>query len=192
MTSQQGSRVRLVVWGGVVALAVVLALVPLAGARVPAGPLVGLGVAGVVLVAVAAWWFAGVVPVAVAVLVAEYGLSLWHRGGSFDGRAPLFAAGYLLLAEAANWSREASPLVRDEVPVLAARLALLGVTTMLALALGALVLITAALPLSGAVARLALGLLAAVTAIAIAAVLAAWHAARDHDHEEADQRGPAG
>jgi len=163
-----------------VALALALALVPLVGARVAAGPLLGLGAAGVALAAVAAWRFTGVAPVAVAVLVAEYGLSLYHRqgGGPFDGRAPLFAAGYLLLAELANWSREANPLVRDETPVLAARLALLGATTALAAALGALVLVTAELPLVGAVARLALGLLAAVTAIAVAAALAAWHAAR--------------
>lgn len=172
------ARVRLAAGASAVALAVALALVPLPGARLEAGFLVGLGAIGVALTAVSAWRFPGVTPVAVATLVAEYGLSLYHRGGVFDGRAPLFAAGYLLLAELAGWAREANPLVRDEVPVLAGYLALLGATTALATALGALVLAAAALPLTGAVARLALGLLAAVTAIAIAAALAAWHAAR--------------
>jgi hypothetical protein len=174
------ARTRLGAAAGAVTLAVMLAVAPLAGARLAAGPLLGLGVAGVLLVA-AAWRHAGLATAAVVVLVAEYGVSLYGRGGPFDGRAPLFAAGYLLLAELASWSREAHPLVRDELPLLAARIAVLGATGVLSLALAALVLLAAALPLTGAVARLALGLLGAVGAVAVAAALATGRARRATD-----------
>jgi hypothetical protein len=147
------------------------ALAPLADTRVPRVPLAWLGAIGVLLAAAAAWRSAAVVPTAVGVLVAEYVLSLYHRPGPVDARAPLFAAGYLLLAELAYWSTEVSGLVRDERAVLGERLTVLAALAFGAMALGALVLLAAALPIAGPLARLALGITAATITIALIASL---------------------
>ncbi|HZD74653.1 MAG TPA: hypothetical protein VE776_12360, partial [Actinomycetota bacterium] len=71
----------------------------------------------------------------------------------------------------ASWSVESHPLVRDDRAVLGFRLAVLGVVALAAVALGALVLLAAELPLAGPVARLALGVLAASTVLALIAAL---------------------
>ena len=106
------------------------------------------------------------------VLVAEYAVSLYQRSGPVDARAPLFAAGYLLLAELAHWAAEAHGLVRDERAVLVHRGAVLAVATLATTALGALVLLAAGLPLAGPVVRLALGVAAATVTLALIASLA--------------------
>jgi hypothetical protein len=158
-----------------VALATACALAPLADTGVPRVPLAWLGAIGVLLAAAAAWRSAALVPTAVGVLVAEYVLSLYHRPGPVDARAPLFAAGYLLLAELAYWSTEASGLVRDERAVLGERLTVLAALALGAMALGALVLLAAALPIAGPVARLALGITAAIVTVALIASLTRGH-----------------
>ncbi|HZD69144.1 MAG TPA: hypothetical protein VFA45_09590, partial [Actinomycetes bacterium] len=119
----------------------------------------------------AAWRWAALVPTAVGVLVAEYVVSLHHRGGPVDARAPLFAAGYLLLAELAHWSSEAHPQVRDERAVLGRRLAVLAGLTLGTMALGGLILLAAGLPLAGSLARLTLGVTAATVTLALIASL---------------------
>ncbi|HZD00468.1 MAG TPA: hypothetical protein VFA46_09855 [Actinomycetes bacterium] len=170
---------RVAVAVATVAVAVALALAPLASTRVPAAPLAWLGAFGVLLAAGAAWRWAALVPSAVGVLAAEYMLSLYHRGGPVDARAPLFAAGYLLLAELAHWSGEAHRLVRDERAVVAHRLAVLVVLALGSVALGALILFAAGLPLAGPITRLALGVTAATITLALIASLTR-HGARRH------------
>ncbi|SRR6266511_1905871 len=171
MPASGRSHTRVGAAAATVAVAVAMALAPLADTRVPRGPLAWLGALGVVLAAGAAWRWAALVPSAVVVLVAEYVVSLYQRSGPVDARAPLFAAGYLLLAELAYWSTEAHRLVRDERDVLGHRLAVLAVLTLATMTLGALILLAAGLPLAGPVARLALGVTAATVTVALIATL---------------------
>src|SRR6266542_43924 len=166
MPAPDRSRTRVGVAAATVALAVALALAPLADTRVPRTPLAWLGALGVLLAAGAAWRWPALVPSAVVVLAAQYAVSLYHRAGPVDARAPLFAAGYLLLAELAHWSTEAHRLERA---VLGHRIAVLTVLTLGAMALGALILLAAGLPLAGPIARLALGVTAATITLALIA-----------------------
>jgi hypothetical protein len=170
---------RVAVAAATVTVAVACALAPLASTRVPRAPLAWLGAIGVLLAAGAAWRWAALVPSALAVLAAEYVVSLYHRGGPVDARAPLFAAGYLLLAELAHWSGEAHRLVRDERAVLAHRVAVVAVLVLATVALGALILFAAGLPLAGPIARLALGVTAATITLALIAALTRPGAQRD-------------
>jgi hypothetical protein len=179
MPASRRAETRLVVAAATVAVALACALAPLASTPVPRAPLAWLGALGVLLAAGAAWRWAALVPSAVVVLAAEYALSLYHRGGPVDGRAPLFAAGYLLLAELAYWSGEAHRLVRDERAVLTHRLTVLAVLMLATMALGALILIAAGLPLAGPIARLALGVTAAASTLALIAALTRRSATRD-------------
>jgi hypothetical protein len=155
-----------------VALAVVLAVAPLAATRAPRAPLAWLGAIAVLLAAAAAWRIVPLAGVAVAILAAEYGLSLYHQRGPVDARAPLFAAGLLLLIELAYWSADESHrLMRDGRDVLGFRLAVLAMLALAAIAIAALVLLAAELPLAGPVARLSLGVAAASTVLALIATL---------------------
>lgn len=171
MQAPHRARTRLAAGLGTVALATVLALGPLASTRVPRTPLAWLGALAVLLAAAAAWRFASLVGGAVAILAVEYGLSLYHQRGPVDARAPLFAAGLLLLVELAYWSTESHRLVRDDRSVLTFRLAVLAVLALAAVGLGALVLLAAELPVAGPVARLALGVVAASAVLALIASL---------------------
>lgn len=171
MQTPDRAHTRLGAGVATVALATVLALAPLASTRVPRTPLAWLGALAVLLAAGAAWRFVSLVGGAVAILAVEYGLSLYHQRGPVDARAPLFAAGLLLLVELASWSAESHRLVRDDRAVLTFRLAVLAVVALAAIALGVLILIAAELPLAGPVARLALGVVAASTVLALIAIL---------------------
>jgi hypothetical protein len=166
------ANTRLAAGAGTVALAVALALAPLAATRAPRAPLAWLGAIAVLLAAAAAWRIVPLAGVAVAILAAEYGLSLYHQPGPVDTRAPLFAAGLLLLVELAYWSAgESHRLMRDRRDVIGFRLAVLAVLALAAVTLGALVLLAAELPLAGPVARLTLGVAAASTVLALIALL---------------------
>jgi hypothetical protein len=171
MQAPDRAHVRLVVGAATVALATVLALAPLASTRVPRTPLAWLGAIAVPLAAGAAWRFVSLAGAAVTILAVEYGLSLYHQRGPVDARAPLFAAGLLLLVELASWSVESHRLVRDDRAVLTHRLAVLAVLALATIALGALILLAAELPLAGPIARLALGVAAASTVLALIATL---------------------
>jgi hypothetical protein len=171
MPAPRRARTRLVVAAATVAVAAGLALAPLLSTQVPRELLALLGALGVLLAVGAAWRWQALVPGAVAVLAAEYAVSLYQRGGPVDARAPLFAAGYLLLAELAHWSTEAHSLVRDEPAVLLHRLAVLALLVLATIALGALILLAAGLPIAGPVARLALGITAATITLALIASL---------------------
>jgi hypothetical protein len=171
MPASGRSRARLGSAAATVAVAVVMALAPLADTRAPRAPLAWLGALGVLLAAGAAWRWASLVPSALFVLVAEYVISLYHRAGPVDARAPLFAAGYLLLAELAHWATEAHRLVRDDRDVLGHRVAVLAALSLGTMGLGALILLAAGLPFAGPVARLALGVVAATVTLALIASL---------------------
>lgn len=171
MQAPDRAHTRLGVAVATVALAIALALAPLASTRAPRAPLAWLGAVAVLLAAGAAWRFVSLAGVAVAILATEYGLSLYHQRGPVDARAPLFAAGLLLLVELAYWSAESHRLVRDDRAVLGFRLAVLALVGLAAVALGALILLAAELPLAGAIARLALGIAAASTVLALIATL---------------------
>lgn len=179
MPASSHSRTRVGAAAATVVIALVCALAPLADTPVPRVPLAWLGAVGVLLAAGAAWRWAALIPSAVAVLVTEYAVSLYQRGGPVDARAPLFAAGYLLVAELAHWSSEANRLVLDERAVIAQRLAVLAVLTLATIAFGALILLAAGLPLAGPIARLALGVVAAATTLALIASLTRRGAHRD-------------
>jgi hypothetical protein len=106
------------------------------------------------------------------VLLAEYTVVLVQGGGRVDAAAPLVGAGLLLYAELASWAREARPQVRDERPVLLTRAIVVAASTLAALALGALVLLAAALPAGGGLARLAVGVVATTLTLALVVLVA--------------------
>jgi hypothetical protein len=169
---------RLAAGLGAVAVAAALAGAPVLAADA-LGPVLGwLGALGVLAAAAGVWRLPALVPVALGLLVAEYALSTYERGGPVDGRAPLFAAGVLLLGELAGWSREARGLVRDERPVLLARAAVVAAGVAGALALAALVLLAAGAPFGSGLARLAVGVVAATSVVALVAALARRTATR--------------
>ena len=128
--------------------------------------------AGLALAAAAALWAGWLLAPALVTLLAEYGVALAGRGGQVDAAAPLVGAGLLAYAELASWAREAHPQVRDERPVLAARAARVAASVLAALGLGVLVLLAAALPAGGGLARLAVGVLAATGTLALVALVA--------------------
>ncbi|HZC29577.1 MAG TPA: hypothetical protein VE269_07530 [Gaiellaceae bacterium] len=149
------------------ALLAALAAYPAAAAGHGVPVLVGIGAAACGLTAVALafrWWL--VVAWGLASFGAEYAVFLRLRGGAVDARAPLVAAGVLVVAELAfdsiapeRGSRERSLLAAELVALLGAAL----VTVVAA----ALVLVVAGSARSG----LALEAAGAVAAIGVLAVL---------------------
>jgi hypothetical protein len=106
------------------------------------------------------------------VLLAEYTIVLISRGDRIDASAPLVGAGLLLYAELASWAREARPRVGDERRVLTTRSITVAASTLAALALGVLVLLAAALPAGGGLARLAVGTVAATATLVLVVMVA--------------------
>jgi hypothetical protein len=174
------ARTRLACGLAATAVAAGLALAPLAGARGPVRQaLAWLAGLGLVLAAAAALRLPSLLAPALVVLVAEHAVVWVGRSDRVDAAAPLVGAGLLLYAELASWSGEARPLVRDERPVLAARAGVVAASTLAALALGAVILLVAAVPAGGGLARLAVGVAAATGTLALVAVLARPTSTRD-------------
>jgi hypothetical protein len=172
------ARTRLACGLAAVAVAAGLAAAPVLGGEVLRPAETWLAVAGVAAAAAGVWRFPALVPVALGLLVAEYAVSTYERGGPVDVRAPLFGAGVVLLAELAGWSRESRALVRDERPVLVARARLLAALVAGALALGAAVLLAAGVPVGGSLTRLAVGVLATTAVVVLVGTLAGRTATR--------------
>jgi hypothetical protein len=131
-----------------------------------------LGAAALALLALglAGRWRAPV-GVGLALFGAQYAVLFTAHGRSLDEAAPVYAAGFLLVAELAYWSLERRAAAWTEHGLLLRRLAhLLGVC-FAAAALAALVLVAAASGGGGGVALEALGAAAAVGAVAVVAVL---------------------
>jgi len=104
---------------------------------------------------------------ALALLGAIYLLSLLLRGAALDEWAPLYAAGLLLTAELAYLSFELARPARFEAAFLARRLAWSGLLVLVALALAAAVMLVAAVPVPGSLGLTALGVAAALAAVAL-------------------------
>lgn len=129
-----------------------------------------LGIAGWLLLAgaLAAGLPAGVVP-GVVVLGAEYALSL---GSAVDGRAPLYAAGLLVVAELSYWSLELRIGITADPGTMRVRAVLVAALTASAVVLGGIMLGLSGLRLGGGLGWEVVGLAAAVGALALVAALA--------------------
>jgi hypothetical protein len=173
MPAPRRARTRLVCGLAATAVAAALALAPLAAVEgTLRQALAWLAGAGLLLAAGAALRLASLLAPALLVLLAEYTVLLVRQGDRVHTAAPLVGAGLLLYAELASWAREARPRVRDEPPVLRARATVVAASTLAALALGVLVLLAAAVPVGGGLARLAVGVVAATATLALVAVVA--------------------
>jgi hypothetical protein len=173
MPAPRRARTRLACGLAATAVAAALALAPLAAVsgrlRDALAWLAGIGL---VLAAAAALRAGSLLAPALIVLLAEYTIVLVSRGDRVDAAAPLVGAGLLLYAELASWAREARPRVRDERRILSIRSIVLAASTLAALALGVLVLLAAALPTGGGLARLAVGAVATTGTLVLVVVVA--------------------
>jgi hypothetical protein len=113
--------------------------------------------------------FPTAVPVAVVVLGAEYAAMLAVEDDVLDPRAPVLAAVLFAIAELGYWSLELRDAVADEPGTYLRRLGLLSGLTLAALALGELLLVAVDLGERGGIAIEAVGVAAAVGALAIVA-----------------------
>jgi hypothetical protein len=109
---------------------------------------------------------------ALALLGADYALWLELGTHALDQRAPIVGGGLLLTAELAFDSLEPEVGLPESTAVLSRVIVLIGVT-LGAIAVGALVLAAATVPLSGGVGLTALGAVAAVLVLAVIARLGA-------------------
>lgn len=109
---------------------------------------------------------------ALALLGADYALWLELGTHALDQRAPIVGGGLLLTAELAFGSLEPEIGLPESTAVLSRVIVLTGVT-LGAVAVGALVLAAATVPLTGGVGLTALGAVATVLVLAVIARLAA-------------------
>jgi hypothetical protein len=173
MPAPHRARPRLACGLAATAVAVGLALAPLASVDGPLrDAMAWLAGLGVLLAATAALRLPALLAPALTVLLASYTIALVSGGDRVDAAAPLVGAGLLGYAELATWAGEARAEVRDERPVLVARAKTLAASAAAALALGVLVLLAAALPAGSGLARLAVGVVAAVGILALIALVA--------------------
>ena len=173
MPAPRRARTRLTCGLAATAVAAGLAAAPLAAVTGPLRQaLAWLAALGLVLAAAAALWLGSLLGPALVVLVAGYAIAAVRGGGRIDAAAPLVGAGLLLYAELTAWAREASPKVRDERAVLTTRMAVVAAGTVAAVVVGALVLLAAALPVGGGLARLTVGVVATIATLALVAVVA--------------------
>jgi hypothetical protein len=173
MPAPRRARTRLACGLTATAVAAVLAVAPLAAVEGPLREaLAWLAGLAVVLAALAALRLPSLLAPALIVLLAGYSLVLVGRGGRVDAAAPLVGAGLFLYAELASWATEARPLVGDERPVRIRRAVVLAACTLAALGLGVVVLLAAALPAGGGLARLGVGVAATTLTLALVALVA--------------------
>jgi hypothetical protein len=139
-----------------------------------------LGIAGLVWLAVglAARWGAALAA-GIAFLGAEQALALATGPSSVDPWTPLYAAGLLLAAELAWWSIEPRVPAWANPIIALRRFGIIVLMCALGAALAALVVLAAGAPLEGGVSLELVGVLAAVGAVVVVAVLAHRHAASE-------------
>ena len=109
----------------------------------------------------------GPVAWALVALGSEYGVFLVSRGPELDEVTPLFAAGFVLVAELAFWSLERRVDAWTEPWLLIRRLGYLAGTCLLAAVVAALVLVGAAAWQGGGLALEVVGVAAAIGALAL-------------------------
>ena len=173
MPPARPDRTRLACRAAAVAVAAVLALVPLSQVDGPLRAALGwLAALGLLLAAGAVWPLPSLLGPALVVLLAEHAVVLLGRGDRVDAAAPLVGAGLLLYAELACWAQEARPAVRDEPAVTRARVAVLAASVAGALGLGAVLLLAAGLPGGDGLTRLAVGVVAATLSLGLVAAVA--------------------
>lgn len=134
------------------------------------GSTIAAGTAVVILGAGLALRLAPAIPVAVALLGAEYAALLAIEADTLDARAPLVAAALLLAAELGYWSLELRSPVADEAGTYVRRIALLATSLLGVIALSAaLMAVVDVLAASGPAVEV-LGAAAAVGALALIAL----------------------
>jgi hypothetical protein len=112
------------------------------------------------------------IPVAIALLGAEYVAILGFESDALDDRAPLVAGGLLAVAELAYWSLELRSLVVDEAGTYVRRIALLALPVLGVVAFGTIVLAVVEAVGAGGVALDMLGAVAALGALGLVALAA--------------------
>ena len=129
------------------------------------------GVAALLLLLVAlVFGAAGAVPWAIAALGAEYGAwLLLIRSGGVDDRAPLYAAGILLVGELAYWSLEHRGVEARETPLTLRRLLTVVAGAIGSLLLGAGLLAASAIEVGGGVVLEVVGVLGALGVLTLVA-----------------------
>ena len=105
------------------------------------------------------------VPWAIVGLGVAYAATL--EGDDLDGRVPLYAAGMLVTAELAYWALQLRDGARDEPGMAVRRLIGLLIAAAAAVVAGSLLIAVAHVPLRGGLAVEAIGLVAAIGALAI-------------------------
>jgi hypothetical protein len=106
-------------------------------------------------------------------LAAQYASTLAVLGeATVDAAAPLYAAGLLVLAEVSYWSLDLRAPGREESRVVVRRLTVLAALAILALVLGAFVVVLTSAPLGGGFVWDSVGVAAAVGIFVIIARLA--------------------
>jgi hypothetical protein len=112
------------------------------------------------------------VPVAIAILAAEYVAILGFETDALDTRAPLVAAALLAVAELAYWSLELRGPVVDEAGTYLRRIALLATLIASVVGIGAIMLALVEVVDAGGVAVDILGAVAAFGALGLVALAA--------------------
>jgi hypothetical protein len=158
------SRARVATSTGALGLCALLAAYPL----VDAGPsrellaIPGAFAFGLLAACLVAGW-PGSVGTALVLLAAQYAAALAVAAeATVDAAAPLYAAGLLLLAELSYWSLDVRGPGHEETRVVVRRLTTLAVLGVLALVLGAFVVVLTSAPLGGGVLWDSVGVAAAV------------------------------
>ena len=112
------------------------------------------------------------VPVAIAILGAEYVAILGFEADALDTRAPLVAGALLAVAELAYWSLELRGPVVDEAGTYLRRIALLSTLVVSVIGVGVMMLALVEVVDAGGVAVDILGAAAAIGALALLALAA--------------------
>jgi hypothetical protein len=112
------------------------------------------------------------VPLAIVVVGLEYAAALAVQDDQLDPRAPVFAAALFAAAELGYWSLELRDVVADEPGAYLRRLGLLAALTLGTLVLGQVLLALVDVSERGGIVLEAIGVVAAVAALAIVAVSA--------------------
>jgi hypothetical protein len=130
-----------------------------------------LAVASFAMLALAlAWPLASLLPWALAAAGAAYAVRL--AGGPLDEWAPVYAGGFLAVAELAYWSVELRGRAHEAGRLTDRRLALIASVSLLGVVAGAAILAATALGIGSGVATDVVGVAAAVGTVAVVASLA--------------------